>query len=149
MSNKKSKIKEKVNIFREKYESKLVLILGIILVAIVSFEVGILKGGKIESKTLVIEKASELNSPEFNKESVLGAQVEKDTSNENANSGDKNNIPEVNNKECLFVGSKNSTKYHKPDCRWAKNIKPANLVCFKNAEDAKNRGYLPDSNCIK
>ena len=38
---------------------------------------------------------------------------------------------EDDKKECLYVGSKNSKTYHKPDCKWAKRIKPENLVCYK------------------
>lgn len=48
---------------------------------------------------------------------------------------------------CLFVGSKNSNKYHSPSCSYAKNIKPENKVCFASAEDAKARGY--QAGCIE
>ncbi len=48
----------------------------------------------------------------------------------------------------MFVGSKNSDKYHKMDCRWATQIKPDNIVCFKDVEDAKSKGYVPAS-CLK
>lgn len=40
---------------------------------------------------------------------------------------------------CLYVGSKNSDKYYPPDCKWAKRIKPENLICFKSEEEVKNR----------
>src|SRR3989344_5226684 len=36
---------------------------------------------------------------------------------------------------CLYVGSKNSKLYHKPDCKWAKRIKPENLVCYHTEEE--------------
>jgi len=36
---------------------------------------------------------------------------------------------------CLYVGSKNSDKYYKPDCKWAKKIKPENLVCYHSEEE--------------
>jgi len=39
---------------------------------------------------------------------------------------------------CLYVGSKNSDKYHSPDCKWAKKIKPENLICYKSEEEVKN-----------
>lgn len=39
---------------------------------------------------------------------------------------------------CLYVGSKNSKKYHLPDCKWAKRIKPENLVCYKSEEEVKD-----------
>jgi len=40
-------------------------------------------------------------------------------------------------KECLFVGSKNSKKYYKPDCKYAKRIKPENIVCYQSKEQVK------------
>lgn len=43
--------------------------------------------------------------------------------------------------KCAYVGSKNSDKYHYASCQWAKKIKPENLVCFKNIEEAKAKGY--------
>ena len=48
---------------------------------------------------------------------------------------------------CLFVGSKNSTKYHSPGCSYAKRILPANLVCFASREDAEKKGYT--AGCIQ
>jgi len=47
-----------------------------------------------------------------------------------------------------FVASKKSDKYHRCDCRYAKRIKPENLVCFHSREDAEKEGYLPCSVCI-
>jgi len=46
-----------------------------------------------------------------------------------------------------YVGSKNSNKYHYPDCKWAKKINPANLVTFKSAKEAKEAGYVPCKVC--
>lgn len=48
-----------------------------------------------------------------------------------------------------FVGSKNSDKYHLPDCRWAKRIKPENQVWFSSEEEARAKGYQPCSQCHK
>lgn len=36
---------------------------------------------------------------------------------------------------CAYVASKNSKTYHPKDCKWAKRIRPENLVCFKSKED--------------
>ena len=40
--------------------------------------------------------------------------------------------------DCLYVGSKSSDIYHKPDCKFAKKIKPENLICYKSEEEVKN-----------
>jgi len=55
---------------------------------------------------------------------------------------------EENNEEYTYVGSKKSDKYHKPNCRWAKEIYPENLVKFKDKADAEAKGYLPCSVCF-
>lgn len=140
MSNKNSKIIDKIRIFWEEYEKKIVLMLGIFLVAVISFEIGVLQGHKIEGQSLVIEKASEVEKIALvgEKGQVLGTE-----SKVGNNAG-----ASTDNKECVFVGSKNSTKYHKPDCQWAKRIKAENIVCFKNEAEAESRGYVADK-CVK
>lgn len=46
-----------------------------------------------------------------------------------------------------FWGSKNSNKYHYPDCRWAQKISPHNLVKFNSPEEAVKSGYIPCKVC--
>ncbi len=46
-----------------------------------------------------------------------------------------------------FVGSKNSDKYHYCTCRYAKRIKPENLLCFSDEKDAQGQGYSPCGVC--
>ena len=48
---------------------------------------------------------------------------------------------------CLYVGSKNSTKYHLATCAVAKRIKAENRVCFASQAEARARGYQPS--CLK
>jgi len=48
-----------------------------------------------------------------------------------------------------FVGSKSSNRYHHCDCRYAKRIKPENIICFSSKRDAESKGYLPCGVCIK
>jgi len=45
------------------------------------------------------------------------------------------------------VASKNSDKYHRPSCKWAKRIKPENLIRFESAEAARKKGYKPCKVC--
>lgn len=37
--------------------------------------------------------------------------------------------------DCLYVRSKNSDVYHKPECRSAKRIKPENIICYETEEE--------------
>lgn len=45
------------------------------------------------------------------------------------------------------VGSKNSDKYHLPDCPGAKQISEQNKVWFDSIEAAEKAGYKPAGNC--
>ncbi len=49
--------------------------------------------------------------------------------------------------ECTYVGSVNSDKYHRPDCRYAENILPENRACFGSKAEAEAAGYLPCKVC--
>jgi hypothetical protein len=46
-----------------------------------------------------------------------------------------------------FWGSKNSNKYHYPNCKWAQKINPQNLIKFNSPEDATKAGYIPCKVC--
>ncbi len=66
-----------------------------------------------------------------------------------------NNLPSLSNSsESLpplsvsYVGSKNSDKYHKPNCKWAKKIKSSNKITFTSSTNARNKGYSPCKTCI-
>jgi hypothetical protein len=37
----------------------------------------------------------------------------------------------------VFVGSINSDKYYECNCRYAKNINPENIICFKTEQEAE------------
>jgi len=45
------------------------------------------------------------------------------------------------------VGSKNSDKYHLPECPGAKQINEQNKVWFESIEAAEKAGYKPAGNC--
>lgn len=137
-------IKKQVKDFFIRNESKIILVLGFILVAGLSFEAGIMKGRDFQEKPLVIEKTA-IVQPDRAKESS-DAPKAPDLAPENpADLGTGDTAPQ----NCAYVGSKNSNKYHLPTCRWAKQIKPENRVCFSSEDEAKSKGYLPDKNCIK
>jgi len=46
-----------------------------------------------------------------------------------------------------YIGSINSTKYHRPTCEWAKKIKPKNAIYFKDKKEAEQIGYVPCKVC--
>jgi hypothetical protein len=49
--------------------------------------------------------------------------------------------------EYKYVASKNSSVFHKPDCIWAKKIKPENLVGYSSRDEAINAGKRPCRQC--
>lgn len=53
----------------------------------------------------------------------------------------------VTAQENALVGSTSSTKYHRPECRYAVKIRPENRIYFASAEEAENKGYKPCKAC--
>lgn len=47
-----------------------------------------------------------------------------------------------------YVGSKNSDKYHLPNCKWAAKIKKSNKITFTSEAKAHAKGYSPCKTCI-
>lgn len=140
----KDGLKTTIQKFWSENESKIILVFGFILVAILSFEAGIIQGRKTPANPVIIEKPAEIRVSADQADSGV-PEAPKSLQELQNSSGS----PTATNQKCLYVGSKNSNKYHLPTCRWAKNIKPENIVCFSSAEEAAGRNYLPDKNCIK
>ncbi|MBU2028707.1 hypothetical protein KJ761_02330 [Patescibacteria group bacterium] len=137
-------MKEKIVEFWKNHETKVVLLVGLILVALISFQGGYLKGRAMPESPLIIERSETQNNENISVNSdIQSTPTDKNEANLSQNKGTEEN------KNCAFVGSKNSNKYHLPACRYAKTIKLENLACFASKEDAEKRGYQPDTNCIK
>lgn len=127
-----------------KNETKIVFLMGFILIAGVAFEAGYLKGKQVQEKAIVIEKPSQ--NPKIEPEGASSATA---GNNGSPVAPSPNTVsPDKNQKNCVFVGSKNSNKFHVPTCQWAKRIKPENIVCFSSVEDAQAKGYQADK-CVK
>lgn len=132
-----TQILPKIKNFLLKNEQKIVLIIAFCLVSGISFEFGILQGQKWQQKPLIIEKPIDIPV------STQSVQNEPPIASEN--------VPITRSqpaKDCAFVASKNSDKYHIPTCQWAKRIKPENVVCYKDQSAAEAAGKQKCS-CIK
>lgn len=136
---------QKIKDFLKKYEPKIVLGLGLILVAIISFEFGLIQGKKGDNRPLIIEKPVLSQNVDAQTTSASAPQAQ-NSAPEAKIAPDSSTIPTT---DCAFVGSKNSNKYHLPTCQWAKRILAKNMVCFKSVEDAVAKGYQGDKGCIK
>ena len=141
----KNGIKTKIKDNWGKYESKIVLVLGFILVTVISFEAGLLIKADLSQKTLVIEKPALASAAAPQNTSQGASQAQNSTSDA------KNSLtsPSIASQNCIFVGSKNSRQYHLPTSSYVKLIKPENLVCFSSADEAQSRGYSPDKSLSK
>jgi len=140
------KVKSKIRKFWARYEIKMVMAAGLVLISIISFEAGALKGQNWRQEPLIIEKIAESSM-------LKTADLQNNTAKSSGSASENLNTSvagasDVAKKDCAFVGSKNSNKYHSPDCSYAKRIKPENIVCFSNGEDAKNKGYVPAGCCV-
>lgn len=60
--------------------------------------------------------------------------------------GQSNNVGNVKTSG-VYIGSTESDKYHKPTCRWAKEIFPSNAIWFDTVDEAKAYGYVPCGVC--
>ncbi len=49
--------------------------------------------------------------------------------------------------EYRYVASKSSNVFHKPECRWARNISQENLVKYKSKDEAIKAGKRPCKTC--
>jgi hypothetical protein len=141
----KNKYFLKTKQFWLKYEPKIILIFGLILVAAISFETGVLKGQNLQKSPLVIEKTAECKNPQ---DSPQDSQITQNLTSQ-AVSNTIGDVAPKSSSNCPFVGSKNSNKYYPPTCSFAKRIKPENVVCFKNEQDAESKGYQKSASCFK
>jgi hypothetical protein len=132
------------------YGDKIVLAIGIILIAAVSFEAGFLQGSKKKQEPIAINKVANSEISDNKKCQTDPAANNANNSSENNKSAtSENTTPPSDNQKCAFVASKNSNKYHLPTCQFAQKIKPENKICFSSVEEAEKRGYVGAKCCIK
>jgi hypothetical protein len=146
--------KEKIKEFISQNQADIVLVIGVVLVALISFGLGRFSAPEEGREPVVIEKegtgnwvgtenqgqsASVLNSADN------GQSASNSIDTNNFSTGGTNNIDsqQANNARGLVVASKNSNKYHWPWCAAAKKIKLENQVWFKSEAEAQKAGFQP------
>lgn len=134
--------------FWKNNDQKILIFLAIIVVSLASFRAGQTEERKRQTSDIKISLTRpESSNPQKNKEKL----IEKVTDvNSDKISLKKENLLETekSEKKCLYVGSKNSNKYHLPTCRYAQNIKPENKKCFASQEEAEKAGYIGGNCCV-
>lgn len=115
---------------------KIYLLLGVLLVGALSFESGFLRGQLAQTEPLVVSIPSQVESTAKPLSQEISSEPKAGETNQNQQT-----------EKCLYVGSRNSNKYHLSTCAVAKRIKPENKVCFASKEEAEKRGYI--ASCVK
>jgi len=129
--------------FIQKERTRIGFVLVSVLLGVIGFEVGLIRGSMGSSAPLVIEKPVGASVvAECPAAAVAGAATEHDGT---VLSTDSATVP--GSPGCRFIGSRNSDLYHRPGCGAAKRIKPENIVCFADEEAATARGYR--AGCVK
>lgn len=119
----------------------ILFVFGVLLVGVLAFESGFLRGQLVQSEPLIISLPTVAETQNDEKTQII-------TENQSAEATPKTASIETKAAgQCPFVGSRNSNKYHLSTCAVAKRIKPENKVCFASKEDAEKRGYIPS--CLK
>jgi len=107
------------------------LAFGVVLISLISFSAGRLTAPGQEKQPITVERLAPAS----------------------ANSAFKNitndsTLQDLQGRsEGIYVASKNSTKYHLPDCTGAKRIADHNKIWFNSKEEAESIGYTPAANC--
>ncbi len=124
--------------FFQENKREIVLTIGVFLIAVISFQIGLL--WQINAKQGNNVVISEFDAAQAN----LGAIPAVLT-------GDKAdaNTPAAVPAEKLFIASKNSKKYHKITCSWANRISEENKIYFSSREEAEKLGFEAASCCVE
>ena len=139
----------KIVVFWLENEQKIILTIGIILIAAISFEAGFLRGQKNKQEPVIVNKAAPIDIASANTDQSKTDGKNIKTTPANSKPASTAPVATADNQKCAFVASKNSDKFHIPTCRYAQNIKPENRVCFSSKEEAVSRGFQGAKCCVK
>jgi hypothetical protein len=131
---------DKLLIWWEVQRKSVATFFAVLVIGLLGLEIGFTKGQALQSKPLTIKVPQ---SPPAKSPFTPSSETKEGSVLQRSPSNNAQSIPET----CVFVGSKNSTKYHAPNCSFAKRIKAENRVCFASEDDAKAKGYI--AGCMK
>ena len=106
------------------HESNIILTIGIILIALISFGAGQLTAPQADIESVIIQNP--ITNQTVQTASIQQATLKTDQSKEQG----------------IFVGSINSNKYHWPNCSSAKKIAEKNQIWFSSEAEAQAAGYI-------
>jgi len=129
---------DQIKQFIKSSESELILALGVILISLISFAAGRITVSTQQTQPIGIEYLAPTLAN--TSESAFQNNISDSSLQEEKNIGLAAHIG-------IYVGSKNSNKYHLPNCSGAKRIKEKNKIWFNSKEEAEGVGYTPAANC--
>lgn len=127
---------------------KILVVFCVLAVALLAYYIGFIEGqstpgGRVAllcDKDILSTLAIPLGTVAAASEKADTAGTIKNTSQQNIDSSSTSN-----QNRGIYVGSKNGTKYYTAGCSGTKRIKPANIIYFKDAQDAQLQGYSKGS----
>lgn len=122
--------------FIKSNESAFILALGVALISLISFSVGRLTAPGFDKQPISMERFA----PSSGRQATLNSAFN--------NTIDNDALQALQERtQGAYVASKNSAKYHLPDCPGAKRIADYNKIWFNSREEAESLGYIPAANC--
>lgn len=130
-------------------EKDVILIIGVILIALISFGIGRLTVLKIPEEPLTIENPAGDSFANF-KANIADQEINASMRPTAAIGNIVQSVPnQINSTQGKFVASKNSKYYHWPWSPSAKRIKAENQIWFNSEEEARVAGYGRSSNFLQ
>jgi regulatory protein YycI of two-component signal transduction system YycFG len=134
--------------FWKKYNQIIILVTIIILAIFIGFRFGQVNANNNTKINVSVNNLKNANQAQ-EKINLATEALERQGIDLKVGSMRSNVKDSVNKKDCLFVASRKSHKYHTAECKYGKNIKLANRICFKSQEEAKTKGFVPAKGCLK
>jgi len=138
----------KLDEYLKNNSDSLLLLIGFVFVLIAGFFSGYFYSREQNREDLSLKETSIDCSNLVNMHSTYLNDVLSSREAENSAKENPGQVADTS-KKGLFVASKNSNIYHKPDCVSAKNIKEENKIWFNSEIEAQNKGYRPSKSCFK
>ncbi len=137
--------------FWDKYGNGFLIALVVVLVVTIAFRAGRAEEAKSGAAKINISLVSKIDPGEVSESAKV---IDEALKRKGIEARIGNVLPEEtkdtrSKQECALIASKNSTKFHLPNCKNATKIKDSNLVCFSSVEEAKLAGYEPAKCCHK
>lgn len=118
------------------HRKQLFWLLGTILAIVFAFEAGMIRGAIRQADPIMVSLPAVPTEP-----------VEKPAASQANDRQRAVAATSEPDEKCVYVGSRNSNRYHLPKCGAAKLIKAENVVCFSSEDEARTRGYV--AGCVK